>query len=263
MFTRQQLDRYGRQIVLPGVGAAGQARLMRSSVLVVGAGGLGSPVALYLAAAGVGRLTIVDSDVVEVSNLQRQVLHDVAAIGTPKTASAAARLRALNPEVEVREVRSRLDADNAREIVRGHDVVIDGSDSFETRYALNDACFLERVPLVYGALSRFDAQLSVFQAYQVADASNGSPSRTPSPCYRCIYPQPPPPEAAPSCAEAGVWAPLPGMAGSLMASEALKLLLEIGRPLWGRLLVLDALGVETREFELVRDPACPLCGERS
>ncbi len=254
VFSREQLDRYGRQIVLPGVGAAGQARLMDSSVLIVGAGGLGSPAALYLAAAGVGRLTIVDDDTVTLSNLQRQVLHDTAAIGTPKTASAAARLKALNPNVEVREVRSRLDAGNAREIVRGHDVVIDGSDSFETRYALNEACYVERVPLVHGALSQFDAQLSVFQAYELESAT---------PCYRCVYPQAPPPEVAPSCAEVGVWGPLTGITGSLMASEALKLLLGMGRPLRGRLLVLNALDVESQEFELVRDPACPVCGDRA
>lgn len=260
MFTREQLDRYGRQIVLPGVGAAGQARLMAASVLIVGAGGLGSPAALYLAAAGVGRLTIVDDDSVELSNLQRQVLHNTAAIGQPKTASAAARLTALNPAVEVRQVRSHLNTDNARGIVRGHDVVIDGSDSFATRYAVNDACFAERVPLVYGALSRFDAQVSVFQAYQ---AEGVRLSRLPTPCYRCVYPQAPPPDAAPSCAEAGVWAPLPGVVGSLMASEALKLLLGIGEPLWGRLLVLDVFGAQTMAIELVRDPDCPVCGRQS
>lgn len=254
MFSREQLHRYGRQIVLPGVGAAGQAKLMESSVLIVGAGGLGSPAALYLAAAGVGRLTIVDDDLVELSNLQRQVLHDAAAIGTHKTTSAAVRLKALNPDVDVHEVRSRLDAGNACEIVRGHDVVIDGSDSFETRYALNKACYLEHVPLVYGALSQFDAQLSVFQAYEVeAD----------TPCYRCVYPKAPPPEVAPSCAEVGVWGPLAGIAGSLMAGEALKVLLGMGRPLRGRLLVLNALGAESQEFELVRDPACPVCGDQA
>lgn len=180
MFTRDQLDRYGRQIVLPGVGAAGQAKLLESSVLILGAGGLGSPAALYLAAAGVGRLTVVDDDEVELSNLQRQVLHTTATVGQPKVASAAARLQALNPGVAVVQVQARLGSDNAAAIVRGHDVVIDGSDSFETRYAVNSACLTERVPLVYGALSRFDAQVSVFRAYEAN-----------SPCYRCLFPQAP------------------------------------------------------------------------
>lgn len=249
-------------MVLPGVGAAGQERLLGSRVLLLGAGGLGSPAALYLAAAGVGHLTIVDDDVVELSNLHRQVLHDTAWLGRPKASSAAARVAALNPEVRVREVRERLGVANARDLVRGHDVVIDGSDSFATRYAVNDACYFERVPLVYAALSRFDAQLSVFEAYEPRGDRPGASAQA-TPCYRCVYPAPPPEEAAPSCAVAGVWSPLAGVAGSLLASEALKLLLGVGEPCRGKLVIVDlaAAGLSVYEVALAKDPACALCGQ--
>ena len=279
MFTRERLDRYSRQIILPGVGGEGQAALLNARVLVIGAGGLGSPALLYLAAAGVGTIGIVDDDSVDLSNLQRQVLHSTAAIGTPKTASAAARLKGLNPDVSVDEHRVRLSSANARELIGAYDLVLDGSDNFPTRYLVNDACYLEGKPLIYGALSQFEGQVSLF-GLLARDRQRGLSAAFPStlpaqatrsvapeggrrgPCYRCLFPVPPPPGTVPNCAEAGVLGVLPAVVGSLMASEALKLLLGLGEPLSGRLLLVDMLEPGTQVISLERDPACPLCGER-
>lgn len=263
MFSIPQLERYSRQIVLPEVGAAGQARLATASVLVVGAGGLGSPALLYLAAAGVGRLGVIDHDAVELSNLHRQVLHTTADVGRAKVESAVERLGALNPGVTIDPLALRLEARNAREVMAGYDVVLDGSDTFRTRYLVSDACVLLGKPLVYGALSRFAGQVSVL--------AGGT-----APCYRCVFPEPPPQGAVPSCAESGVIGPLAGVIGSLMATEALRLLLggfdaqadgavEDGSPkvrggLAGRLLHIDLLGPEVTTIELARDPDCAACG---
>ena len=246
--SREERLRYHRQLILPELGAEGQRRLRAASVLIVGAGGLGSPAALYLAAAGIGRIGIVDGDVVEVSNLHRQILHDTPSIGEQKTASAAARIRALNPEVKVVEMPLRLDASSALETLRGWDVVVDGSDNFPTRYLLNDACVLLNTPLVYGAIHRFEGQASVF-------AAEGGP------CYRCLFRDPPPPGFAPSCAEAGVLGALPGIVGSIQATETIKLIAGIGSPLIGRLLLIEALGGDYRCIDIRRDPDCVVCGD--
>ncbi len=246
--TPDQLQRYARHLTLPEFGAAGQQRLAAARVLLIGAGGLGSPAALYLAAAGVGTLGLVDDDVVDVSNLQRQVLHGTGAIGTPKTVSASARLRDLNPDVTVVAHHTRLTSANAREIVRQYDLVLDGSDNFPTRYLVNDACVLERRPLVYGSIYRFEGQLSLF----------GVPG---GPCYRCLFAEPPAPELVPSCVDAGVLGVLPGIIGTLQALEAIKWLTGIGRPVVGRLLLFDALTMGFREIALRRDPACAACGD--
>ena len=242
-----ELLRYGRHLVLPEVGLDGQRRLKASSAVIVGAGGLGSPVALYLAAAGVGRIGLVDFDAVDVSNLQRQVLHGSAWIGKSKLASACARLADLNPCVTVEPHATRLHRDNALGILGGYDVVIDGTDNFPTRYLVNDACVLLGKPNVYGSIFRFEGQASVF------DTPRG-------PCYRCLYPEPPPPGLVPSCAEGGVLGVLPGVIGAIQATEALKLLLGRGETLAGRLVVFDALAMRFRELTLRKDPACPMCG---
>jgi molybdopterin/thiamine biosynthesis adenylyltransferase/rhodanese-related sulfurtransferase len=241
-----QKARYRRHTTLPEVGEAGQARLFASRVLVLGVGGLGSPAALYLAAAGVGTLGIVDSDVVEVSNLQRQVLHRTADAGRPKTDSARDALTALNPDLKVLTFPERLTAANVLSIVRDFEVVVDGGDNFPTRYLLNDACVREGIPLVHGSVYRFEGQATTLLPGV-------------GPCYRCLYPTPPPPELAPSCAEAGVLGVLPGLIGLVQANEVLKLLLGIGTPLVGRLLTFDALGTRFSELSLQRDPACPTC----
>jgi len=246
--TPEETLRYHRQIILPQVGPEGQQRLKSGSVLLVGAGGLGSPAALYLAAAGVGRLGVVDGDVVELSNLQRQVLHDTPSVGRSKTESAHRRIAHVNPDVTVQEHPVRLDSGNALRILEGWDVVVDGSDNFPTRYLVNDACVLLGIPFVYGAIFRFEGQASVF-------------GRGGGPCYRCLFRDPPPPEAVPSCAEAGVLGVLPGLVGTIQATEAIKLLLGIGDTLAGRLLLVDALSMEFREVELRRDPACAVCGD--
>lgn len=248
-----QLRRYQRHLTLPEVGLDGQERLLASSVLVVGAGGLGSPALLYLAAAGVGRITVVDDDLVDESNLQRQVLHDTSALGRPKVDSARERLLALNPQLELVTHRVRLDAGNAVELVRGHDVVCDGSDNFATRYLVNDACVVAGVPLVWASVLRFDGQLSTFWAGH-------------GPCLRCVFPEPPDASQVPSCAEAGVLGAVVGTVGSMQASEALRLLLGIGterpgRTLVGRLLVHDALRGTTDEVPVARDPDCRACGD--
>jgi adenylyltransferase/sulfurtransferase len=234
--------------LIPEVGLAGQERLAAARVLVVGAGGLGSPVLAYLAAAGVGRIMIVDDDTVDVTNLQRQVLYDTADVGASKALRAAERLRALNPQIAIDALAVRLDDANARELVRLADVVVDGSDTFESRYLVNDACVLEGKPDVHGAIYRFDGQVSIF----------GAPG---GPCYRCLYPQPPPEHLVPSCAEGGVLGVLAGIVGSIQAAEAIKLILGIGTPLAGRLMLIDALDARTRDVRIARDPACPLCGD--
>ena len=243
-------ERYSRHLRLPGVGLEGQKRLEASRVLLVGAGGLGSPAAYYLAAAGVGTLRIADDDVVDRSNLQRQILHTEARIGEPKVDSAEAALSALNPRTTIEAVRERVTSDNVDRLLEGVDVVVDGADNFPVRYLLNDACVKHAKPLVYGAVHRFEGQASVFDAGR---------HRGDAPCYRCLFPEPPPPEAAPNCAEAGVLGVLPGVIGLLQATEAIKLLLGIGEPLRGRLLQFDALGMRFRETRLAADPQCPVC----
>jgi molybdopterin/thiamine biosynthesis adenylyltransferase/rhodanese-related sulfurtransferase len=240
--------RYARHLILDGVGPEGQRRLKGSRVLVVGAGGLGSPVAMYLAAAGVGTLGIADFDVVDVTNLQRQVIHGTSDIGRPKLDSARDRIAEINPHVVVEPIADRLTSANALEIVRAYDVVIDGTDNFPTRYLLNDACVLAGKPNVYGSILRWEGQVSVFWAER-------------GPCYRCLFAEPPPPGMVPNCAEGGVLGMLPGIVGSIQAGEALKLLLGAGEPLIGRLLLFDALAMKFREMRLRRDPACPVCGE--
>ncbi len=245
---RSELLRYSRHLMIPEVGLEGQKRLKGSSVMLVGAGGLGSPLALYLAAAGVGRIGLVDHDTVDFTNLQRQVLHDTASVGTPKLASARARLEGLNPEIEVITIEQRLDSSNALEVLEGWDVVADGSDNFPTRYLVNDACVLLGIPCVWGAIYRFEGQASVFGV-------EGGP------CYRCLFRDPPPPGLVPSCADAGVLGVLPGIVGTIQATEVVKLLLGAGRTLAGRLLVIDALRMEFRELEVRRDPECPVCGD--
>ncbi|WP_045761843.1 molybdopterin-synthase adenylyltransferase MoeB [Xanthomonas albilineans] len=244
------LERYARHLRLPEVGIEGQRRLQAARVLLVGAGGLGSPAGVYLAAAGVGHLRIADDDLVERSNLQRQILHSDARIGQPKVDSAATALAALNPGVQVEAVRERVTADNVERLLQEVDVVLDGSDNFPARYLLNDACVKLGKPLVYGAVQRFEGQVSVFDAGR---------QRGLVPCYRCLFPEPPPPEFAPNCAEAGVLGVLPGIVGLLQANEVLKLLLGIGEPLSGRLLHVDALAMRFRETRLAADPHCPLC----
>jgi adenylyltransferase/sulfurtransferase len=246
-FSQAELSRYGRHLILPEVGLEGQRKLKRASALVVGAGGLGSPLAMYLAAAGVGRLGIVDFDYVDESNLQRQILHGSARVGSLKTASARDRLADLNPHVTLETHDVRLTRDNALDILSGYDVVVDGTDNFATRYLVNDACVLLGKPNVHGSIFRFEGQVSVF------DAARG-------PCYRCLYPEPPPAGLVPSCAEGGVLGVLPGVIGALQGVETIKVLLGIGEPLIGRLLLFDALSLTFRELELRKDPSCPVCG---
>ncbi|HVI60239.1 MAG TPA: molybdopterin-synthase adenylyltransferase MoeB [Luteimonas sp.] len=243
-------DRYSRHLLLPEIGVRGQKRLEAARVLVVGAGGLGSPAAFYLAAAGVGNLRIADDDVVERSNLQRQILHADADTGVPKVASAETRLSALNPRAKIEAVAERVTSANVERLLEDVDVVLDGGDNFPVRYLLNDACVKLGKPLVYGAVHRFEGQVSVFDAGR---------RRGDAPCYRCLFPEPPPPEAAPNCSEAGVLGVLPGVIGMLQATEALKLLLHVGEPLAGRLLHFDALSMRFRETRLPPDPDCPLC----
>jgi sulfur-carrier protein adenylyltransferase/sulfurtransferase len=241
--------RYSRHLLIPEVGEAGQLKLLDSRVLLLGAGGLGSPAALYLAAAGVGRIGIIDPDVVDESNLQRQVLHSTARLGEPKVLSAKQTLEALNPDIEVIPYQERLDSDNVDRILAdGWQVIVDGTDNFPTRYLVNDASVWHGVPVVHGSIFRFHGQVTVFKPGE-------------GPCYRCLFPQPPPPELAPSCAEGGVLGVLPGIIGSLQANEALKLLLEIGDPLIGRSLLFEALESSFTEIKLRRDPDCPVCGE--
>jgi molybdopterin-synthase adenylyltransferase len=247
----EELDRYARHIVLREVGGVGQARLKAGRVLVVGAGGLGSPLLLYLAAAGVGTIGIVDDDRVSLSNLQRQIAHATADIGRPKTDSAADRIRAINPNVEVRLHRERLDAANAQGIIAQYEIVADGSDNFATRFLINDACFLGQRTLVSAAVTEFDGQLATFKAH---DRSH------PYPCYRCLFPEPPPPGTAPSCSESGVLGAAAGVMGTLQAIEVLKEIAHVGESLAGHLLIYDALATNFRKVRLSPDPACALCG---
>ena len=241
--------RYSRHLLIPEVGEEGQLKLLESRVLLIGAGGLGSPASLSLAAAGVGTIGIVDDDAVDESNLQRQIVHSTERLGEPKAESAKRTIEALNPDVAVKVFRERLTAENVDRILgEGWDVIVDGADNFPTRYLLNDASVWHKIPVVHGSIYRFEGQTTVFKPYE-------------GPCYRCLFPQPPPPELAPSCAEGGVLGVLPGIIGSLQANEALKLALGIGEPLVGRLLMFDALEATFTEISLRRDPECPVCGE--
>src|SRR5688572_14058725 len=243
------MSRYARQIKLPEIGAAGQDKLRASSVLIIGAGGLGSPSALYLAAAGIGRIGLVDFDRVDVTNLHRQILYGTSDVGVPKLEAAAVRLRDLNPDVRVETHDARLTSENALELIAQYDIVVDGTDNFATRYLVNDACVLLGKPNVYGSIFRFDGQASVFCTAE-------------GPCYRCLYPEPPPPGMVPSCAEGGVLGVLPGLIGTLQATEAIKLILGVGEPLIGRLTLVDALGAQWRTVKVRRNPKCPACGTR-
>jgi sulfur-carrier protein adenylyltransferase/sulfurtransferase len=245
-----EFARYGRQLVLPQLGAAGQQRLKAARVLVVGAGGLGSPVAMYLAGAGVGTLGLVDFDTVDLTNLHRQLLHGTRDVGRPKLDSARDRLHDLNPHVHLETYPTPLTSANALEIMQGYDLVIDGTDNFATRYLVNDACVLLGIPNVYGAIFRFEGQASLF-------ATAGGP------CYRCLYPEPPPPGSVPNCAEGGVLGVLPGIVGSIQATEAIKHILEIGETLAGRLLLIDTLSMQFRTVNITPDPTCPACGTRT
>jgi len=245
----EQRRRYSRHLLIPEVGEEGQLRLLDSRVLLIGAGGLGSPASLYLAAAGVGTLGIVDADVVDETNLQRQIVHSTSRLGEPKVRSAAETIEALNPDVNVVQFEERLTSENADRIVgAGWDVIVDGADNFPTRYLVNDASVWHDVPVVHGSIYRFEGQVTVFKPKE-------------GPCYRCLFPQPPPPELAPSCAEGGVLGVLPGVIGSLQANETLKLALGIGNPLIGRLMLFDALTATFDEVALRRDPNCPVCGD--
>jgi adenylyltransferase/sulfurtransferase len=246
--TSQEVARYSRHLIMPEVALEGQKRLKAARILLIGAGGLGSPLGLYLAAAGVGRIGIVDFDVVDFSNLQRQVLHGTPDVGRPKLQSARERLQAINPEVQVDLYETRLSSTNALGILEPYDIVIDGTDNFPTRYLVNDACVLLKKPNVYGSIFRFDGQASVFHPPH-------------GPCYRCLYPEPPPPGEVPSCAEGGVLGILPGLIGCIQATEAVKLLLGKGSSLVGRLLLYDALQMTFQEFKVRRNPRCPLCGD--
>ena len=245
--SADEVHRYSRHLILPDVGLDGQRRLKAARVLLIGAGGLGSPAALYLAAAGVGTLGLVDFDVVDITNLQRQILHGTKDVGRPKLASAVDRIYDVNPHVQVEAFETKLTSANALEILEGFDIVVDGTDNFQTRYLTNDACVLLGKPNVYGSIYRFEGQVSVFATQD-------------GPCYRCLFPEPPPPGLVPSCAEGGVLGLLPGIVGTLQATEAIKLLLGIGEPLVGRLLLVDALGASFRTVHLRKDPACPACG---
>jgi adenylyltransferase/sulfurtransferase len=245
--NREELVRYSRHILLPQVGEQGQRELKKSRVLVVGAGGLGSPVALYLAAAGVGTLGLVDFDVVDLSNLQRQIIHGSSGIGSPKIDSARDRLRDINPNVAVDAYQTKLTSANALDIARGYDLIIDGTDNFATRYLVNDTSVLLGIPNIYGSVFRFEGQASVF----------GAPD---GPCYRCLFREPPPPDLIPSCAEGGVLGVVPGLVGTIQATEAIKILLGLGDTLVGRLLLIDAMSMAFRTLEIRKDPECPACG---
>ena len=250
--TDAQLERYARHVILDEVGEGGQLKLLEARVLVVGAGGLGAPVLLYLSAAGIGHLTVVDPDVVDLSNLQRQVIHTTAAVGTPKAESAATTICRLNPEIAVDARVEKVTAANALDLVRDHDLVIDGTDNFAARYLLNDACYFAHVPLVSAALMRFEGQITTFKAYLPGPDC---------PCYRCLFPAPPPADLVPRCEQAGILGAVAGAVGTIQATEALKELLSLGDSLSGRLLLYDALGASYRTIRAKRDPECPLCGD--
>jgi molybdopterin/thiamine biosynthesis adenylyltransferase/rhodanese-related sulfurtransferase len=246
--SKEEVLRYSRHLIMPEVGLEGQLKLKRARVLLIGTGGLGAPLGLYLAAAGVGHLGLVDFDVVDFSNLQRQVTFSTGDVGKPKTEAAKARLSGLNPTIEIQTFETRLTSENALELFRDFDIIVDGTDNFPTRYLVNDACLLLGKPNVYGSIFRFEGQATVF----------GYPG---GPCYRCLYPEPPPPGLVPSCAEGGVLGVLPGIVGSIQAMETIKLILGAGEPLVGRLLLFDALGMRFRELKLRKNPGCPLCGD--
>ncbi len=246
--SNEEVARYSRHLIMPEVGMDGQLKLKAASVLCIGAGGLGSPVAMYLAAAGVGRLGIVDFDVVDYSNLQRQVIHGTPDVGRPKLESARDTLNAINPQVHIELHEVALSSSNALDVLRGYDVIVDGTDNFPTRYLVNDACVILGIPNAYGSIFRFEGQASVFAAKD-------------GPCYRCLYPEPPPPGLVPSCAEGGVLGILPGVVGTIQATEAVKLIMGVGEPLVGRFLVYDALRMRFRELKLRKDPDCPVCGD--
>ena len=253
--TDQQVERYARHILLPEIGGAGQAKIRSSKVLVIGAGGLGTPVIQYLAAAGIGTLGIVDDDTVDLSNLQRQVIHTTARLGQTKVASAKAAVADINPDVTVVEHHDRLTAENARELISGYDIVADGCDNFATRFLVMDTCYLEQKTLVSGAILRFDGQLSVFKPHA---RTNGD-----CPCYRCLYPEAPPPDMVPSCAEAGVLGALCGTIGSLQAAEILKEITGAGESLAGSLIIFDGLRTEFRKIKIKPDPKCALCSDQA
>ncbi|MGN6380355.1 MAG: molybdopterin-synthase adenylyltransferase MoeB [Gaiellales bacterium] len=246
--THDQLERYSRHVLIPEVGEEGQLKLLDSKVLLIGAGGLGSPAALYLAAAGVGTLGVIDADVVDVSNLQRQIVHTVDRVGQPKVDSAEQSIKGINPEVNVVKYTERLTSENVLEVISGYDVIVDGTDNFPTRYLLNDASLVAGIPVVHGSIYQFEGSVTVYRPYD-------------GPCYRCQYPEPPPPELAPSCAEGGVLGVLPGVVGTLQATEAVKLVLGVGDPLVGRQLRYDALAMEFVELRMHRDPHCPVCSK--
>lgn len=248
-FSAEELQRYSRQLILPEIGKAGQKKLKGSAVLLVGAGGLGSPAAIYLAAAGVGKIGLADSDAVELTNLHRQVIHTTADIGRPKIESAAESLREMNPNVKIVPHEIRLTASNALDLFKPYDIVLDCTDNFPARYLINDACVRLGKPEVYGSIFRFEGQASVF------DATRG-------PCYRCLYREPPPPDVAPPCTEAGVLGVVPGLVGLIQAAETIKLILGKGDPLIGRLLLIDTLAIKFREMKLPKDPDCPVCGKK-
>ncbi len=246
--SKEEVLRYSRHLIMPEVGMDGQLKLKQARVLCIGTGGLGAPLGLYLAAAGVGQIGLVDFDVVDSTNLQRQVLFGTSDVGRPKIEAAAARLRDLNPDIRIDAIEAKLTSENALELFRDYDIIVDGTDNFPTRYLVNDACVLLGKPNVYGSIFRFEGQITVF----------GYPD---GPCYRCLYPEPPPPGLVPSCAEGGVLGVLPGIVGTIQAAETLKLIIGKGQPLIGRLLLFDALGMKFRELKLRKNPDCPVCGE--
>jgi len=247
-FTDEQIERYSRHIILPEVGGAGQQKMLEARVLLLGAGGLGSPAAYYLAAAGIGNIGIVDFDQVDLSNLQRQIIHSTERIGMLKTESAKKTIQALNPDVNVTLYNEKIDSSNILSIIKDYDYVVDGSDNFPTRYLVNDACVMENKTLIHGSIYRFEGQVTVFKPNS-------------GPCYRCLYPEPPPPGMSPNCQEGGVLGVLAGIIGNLQVVEVLKLILGIGEPLVGKLLIYDALKTEFRNLNLRKDASCPLCGE--
>jgi adenylyltransferase/sulfurtransferase len=248
LLTNEEVLRYSRHLIMPEVGLAGQEKLKQASLLLIGAGGLGSPLGLYLAAAGIGRLGLVDFDVVDQSNLQRQVIHSTASVGKPKVESAAERIAQINPNVKVEIFKTRVSSENILDMLKNYDIVIDGTDNFPTRYLVNDAAVMLNKPNIYGSIFRFDGQVTVFKPKE-------------GPCYRCLYPEAPPPGMVPSCAEGGVLGILPGTVGLIQATEAIKLIIGKGRPLIGRLVLYDALEMTFRELKIRRNPKCPVCGD--
>jgi sulfur-carrier protein adenylyltransferase/sulfurtransferase len=265
ILTPEKRARYSRHVAIPEIGEDGQLKLLDSRVLLLGAGGLGSPASLYLAAAGVGHIGIIDADIVDESNLQRQIAHSLNTLGTPKVESARRTIEALNPDVEVTTYRERLTSENIERILDdGWEIIVDGTDNFPTRYLVNDASVWHGIPVVHGSIYRFEGQVTVFNPGRPGSAvggANGAGPEERGPCYRCLYPAPPPPELAPSCAEGGVLGVLPGIVGTLQTNEALKLALGIGEPLIGRLLLFDALATDFHEVKIRRNPECPVCGD--